>query len=193
VPLAALTAWGATVDVAKAHEGQRVLVHAGAGGVGHFAVQFAAYFGAEVTATASPGNADWLRSLGASHVIDYTSERFDEVLDGIDVVIDGVGEAKDHTASRSISVLRPGGLLVSLPGSGLDDVIPQAEAAGMRATGYWVMPDASTLAVVARLITSGDVRITADHVFDLDEVVSAHRLIDSGHVRGKVVLKVSDY
>lgn len=193
VPLAALTAWGATVDVAKAHEGQRVLVHAGAGGVGHLAIQFAAYFGADVTTTASAANADWLYSLGASRVIDYTTERFDEVAHDFDVVIDCVGDQKDHTATRSITVLRPGGLLVSLPGNGIDEIIAAAESAGRRATGYWVVPDASTLAVIARLINSGDVKIFADHVFDLANAEEAHQLVRSGHVRGKVVLKVSDY
>ncbi|PVZ96347.1 NADPH:quinone reductase [Amnibacterium flavum] len=193
VPLAALTAWGATVDVAKAHEGQRVLVHAGAGGVGHLAVQFAAYFGADVTTTASAANADWLLSLGAREVIDYTTTRFDDILDDFDVVIDCVGEAKSSTATRSIPVLRQGGLLVSLPGDGIDAIVATAEAAGRRATGYWVIPDASTLSVIARLITSGDVKIAADHVFDLEQAADAHRLVESGHVRGKVVLKISDY
>ncbi|WP_159606557.1 NADP-dependent oxidoreductase, partial [Agromyces humi] len=79
VPLAALTAWGAVIDTARAHEGQRMLVHAASGGVGHFAVQLAAYFGAEVTATCSARNVDFARSLGARHVIDYTSERFEQV------------------------------------------------------------------------------------------------------------------
>ena len=91
VPLAALTAWGAVVDTARVHDGQRVLIHAAAGGVGHFAVQFAAYFGAVVTATASARNADFVRELGARRVIDYTTERFEEVATDQDVVIDLIG------------------------------------------------------------------------------------------------------
>ncbi|BDI21399.1 NADP-dependent oxidoreductase [Herbiconiux sp. L3-i23] len=193
VPLAALTAWGATVDIAKAHEGQRVLIHAGAGGVGHLAVQFAAYFGAEVTATASETNEEWVRSLGATRVIDHRSVRFDDVLADFDVVIDAVGDAKDRTATRSISVLRPGGLLVTLPSADAPHVIAAAAAAGVRATGYWVVPDAGTLAVISRLITSGDVKARVEKVFDLSAAAEAHRLVEQGHVRGKVVLKVSDY
>ncbi|BDZ45645.1 NADP-dependent oxidoreductase [Naasia aerilata] len=190
VPLAALTAWGAVVELAKAHEGQRVLIHAGAGGVGHFAVQFAAYFGAEVTTTASPRNAAWLTSLGASRVLDYTAEPFEEVLSDFDVVLDGIG---GDTAKRSLEVLRPGGTLVSLPSGSWPTMAEDAAAAGIRATGFWVVPDGRTLSVIARLITSGDVKVTADAVFPLEEAADAHRLIEGGHVRGKVVLRVSDY
>lgn len=114
-PLAALTAWGMVVEVAKAHEGQRMLIHAGSGGVGHFAVQFASYFGAQVTATASGANASWLRSLGASTVIDHTTTRFEEVANDMDVVIDLIGNVHDDTGTRSLSVLRPGGLIVNAP------------------------------------------------------------------------------
>jgi NADPH:quinone reductase-like Zn-dependent oxidoreductase len=167
-----------------------VLIHAGAGGVGHFAVQFAAYFGAEVTATASPRNTAWLRSLGASRVVDYTAERFEDVLDGFDVVIDGIG---GDTARRSLSVLRHGGTLVSLPSGSWPTMTDDAAAAGVRATGFWVVPDGRTLSVIARLITSGDVKVTADAVFPLEEAAEAHRLLETGHVRGKIVLRVSDY
>lgn len=190
VPLAALTAWGAVVELAKAHEGQRVLIHAGAGGVGHFAVQFAAYFGAEVTATASATNASWLEGLGAARVIDYATERFDDVLGGFDVVIDGIG---GETGRRSLSVLRPGGHLVSLPSGSWPTLGEDAAAVGRRATGFWVVPDGRTLSVIGRLITSGDVKVTADSVFPLAAAADAHRLVEAGHVRGKVVLRVSDY
>lgn len=193
IPLAALTAWGAVVEVAKAHEGQKMLVHAASGGVGHLAVQFAAYFGAEVTATCSTSNVDWVRSLGARHVIDYTADRFESLAGEMDVVIDAVGDATDSTATRSLEVLRPGGLLVTLPSSGAPAVIEAAEARGRRATGYFVSPDAGTLGVISRLISSGDVKVTADYVFDLSRVAEAHALIETGHVRGKVVLQISDY
>ena len=193
LPVAALTAWQAVVDVAKAHEGQRMLIHAGAGGVGHLAVQFASYFGAEVTATCSASNVDWVRSLGARHVLDYGAKRFDEVLTAFDVVIDCVGDARDDTGTRSIRVLRPGGLLVTLPTAGAAPIIAAAREAGRRSTGHVMVPDAGALAIISRLITSGDVTVTADHVLPLEEAVAAHRLIETGHVRGKVVLKVSDY
>jgi NADPH:quinone reductase-like Zn-dependent oxidoreductase len=190
VPLAALTAWGAVVELTKAHEGQRVLIHAGAGGVGHFAVQFAAYFGADVATTASARNARWLTGLGARRVIDYRTERFDEVLDSLDVVIDAIG---GDTGRRSLDVLRPGGSIVTLPSGSWSTWREDAETAGVRATNFWVVPDGSTLSVIARLITSGDVKVTADSVFPLEQAADAHRLIEEGHVRGKVVLQVSDY
>jgi NADPH:quinone reductase-like Zn-dependent oxidoreductase len=188
VPVAALTAWGTVVDVAKAHEGQRILIHAGAGGVGHFAVQFAAYFGAHVIATGSPGNLRWLRELGASEVIDHTTTRFDEVLTGVDVVIDLIGNAKDNTGTRSLSVLRPGGLLVNVPSGSWPTLADDAAAAGIRATTYKVAPDGSTLAVIGRLLESGDVHVTVGQVFDLTNASDAHVAIESGHTRGKIVL-----
>ena len=115
VPLAALTAWGAVVDVARAHDGQRILVHAGAGGVGHFAVQFAAFFGAHVIATGGPRNLGWLRDLGAREVVDYTVESFEDQIAPVDIVIDLIGNVSAATGSRSLKVLKPGGIIVNVP------------------------------------------------------------------------------
>ncbi|GAA1911332.1 hypothetical protein GCM10009753_48870 [Streptantibioticus ferralitis] len=106
VPLAALTAWQALVDTAGVHAGQRVLVHAAAGGVGHFAVQFAKHLGTHVIATASSARHEWLKELGADEVIDYTAVRFEDIAREVDVVIDLVGDAHDKTGSRSLEVLR---------------------------------------------------------------------------------------
>lgn len=192
VPLAALTAWGMVVETAKAHEGQRMLIHAGAGGVGHFAVQFAAYFGAHIVATASARNAAFLRELGAAEVVDYTSERFEEVLDPVDAVIDLIGNVSDETGTRSLRVLRPGGLLVNGPTGSWPTLAEDAAAAGVRATDYRVAPDGSTLAVISRLLESGDVKVYVDRVFDLADAAEAHRAIESGRTRGKLVLKVAE-
>lgn len=192
VPLAALTAWGMVVETAKAHEGQRMLIHAAAGGVGHFAVQFASYFGAHVIATGSARNASWLRELGAAEVLDYTAVRFDEALDPVDVVIDLVGNVADDTGSRSLRVLRPGGLIVNGPTGSWPTMVADAAAAGVRATGFRVVPDGSTLAVISRLIESRAVRVYVDRVFDLAEAAEAHRVIEAGHTRGKLVLKVAE-
>ncbi|MBK4349092.1 NADP-dependent oxidoreductase [Lacisediminihabitans sp. G11-30] len=192
VPLAALTAWGMVVDVAKAHEGQNILIHAGAGGVGHFAVQFAAYFGAHVIATGSQRNASWLRELGAAEVIDYTTTRFEEVLDHLDVVIDLVGNVHDDTGSRSLDVLRPGGLIINVPSGSWPTLLDDAEIAGVRATTYKVSDDGATLAVIARLLETGDVHVHVDEVFPLAEAAAAHQSLEGGHTRGKIVLTVSD-
>lgn len=190
VPLAALTAWGAVVDTARVHDGQRVLIHAAAGGVGHFAVQFAAYFGAVVTATASAGNADFVRELGARRVIDYTAERFEEVATGQDVVIDLIGNVTDATGTRSLDALRPAGLIVTVPTGSWPTMAEDAAARGIRSTGYSVAPDARTLSVITRLIDDGAVRVHVEREFPLEQGADAHRLIEGGHVRGKVVLRV---
>ena len=193
VPLAALTAWGMVVEVAKAHEGQRILIHAGAGGVGHFAVQFARFFGAYVIATGSARNIGWLKELGANETVDYTSERFEEVIDTVDVVIDLIGNVHDDTGSRSISVVRHGGLIVNAPTGSWPTFLDEAAAAGLRATTYKVAADGVNLAVISRLLESGDVRVFVDQVFDMDKAADAHRSLETGHTRGKIVLKVSDY
>lgn len=188
VPLAALTAWGVVATVAKAHERQRILIHAGAGGVGHFAVQFAAYFGAHVVATSSTRNLEWLRSLGARETIDYTTHRFEDEVDEVDVVIDLVGNVKDETGTRSLRVLRKNGLIINVPSGSWPTLQEEAVAAGMRATSYKVAPDAATLAVVSRLLEQGSVRPHVDEIFPLADVAAAHTRIEDGHVRGKLVL-----
>ena len=192
VPLAALTAWGLVVETAHAHEGQRVLIHAGSGGGGHFAVQFATYFGAHVTATASGPNATWLRELGASVVIDYSSTRFDEVVGDMDVVIDLVGNADGSTGTRSLSVLRPGGLYIMVPTGSWPGYAEAAAEAGVRATSYKVLPDGNALATIARLLESGAIQVYIDRVYSLDEAATAHRELERGHTRGKSVLRIGD-
>lgn len=192
VPLAALTAWGLVVETAHAHEGQRVLIHAGGGGVGHFAVQLAAYFGAHVTATASEANAAWLRELGASVVIDYRTTRFDEVIADVDVVIDLVGNVHDDTGARSLRVLRPGGLYILVPTGSWPGYADAAAAAGARATSYKVVPDGGALATVGRLLDSSAIQVYIDKVFDLKEAAAAHTALEEGHTRGKIVLRISD-
>jgi NADPH:quinone reductase-like Zn-dependent oxidoreductase len=192
VPLAALTAWGLVVETAHAHEGQRMLIHAGSGGVGHFAVQLAAYFGAHVTVTGSGHNAPWLRELGASVVVDYTTTRFEDVVGDVDVVIDLVGNVSAATGTRSLTVLRRGGLYVLVPtGSwpGYDDA---AREAGVRATSYKVIPDGDVLATIARLLETGSLRVYVEKVFPLAEAATAHAELEGGHTRGKIVLRVSD-
>jgi len=192
VPLAALTAWGMVVEVAKAHEGQRMLIHAGSGGVGHFAVQFASYFGAHVIATASGSKASWLRSLGAAEVIDYRTTRFEDVVHDADVVIDLVGNVHDDTGTRSLAALRPGGLIVNAPTGSWPGFAEDAANAGVRGTDYKVAPDGNTLAVIARLLEAGNVRVHVDEIFPLDRIADAHAAIEAGHTRGKIAVKIAE-
>ncbi|MEN9621460.1 MAG: hypothetical protein RL499_1653 [Actinomycetota bacterium] len=191
VPLAALTAWGMVVDVARAHEGQRMLIHAGAGGVGHFAVQLAAYFGATVTATCSTANVSFVRELGAARVIDYTASRFEDDVRDHDVVIDLIGNVIDDTGTRSLATLRRGGLLVNAPSGSWPTMLDDAWAVGVRATDYKVSPSGATLAIITRMIEAGDLRVHVDRVVPLDQLAEAHRLVEQGHTRGKVVVEVA--
>ncbi|QCR20621.1 NADPH:quinone reductase [Agrococcus sp. SGAir0287] len=190
VPLAALTAWDAVVRIARAHSGQRILVHAGAGGVGHFAVQLARYFGARVIATASEANLDFLRDLGADEVVDHERQRFEEVVAKVDVVIDLVGDVHDDTGSRSLDVLRAGGLYVNVPTGSWPGYPEACAAAGLRSTGVRVEPDGANLGIVGRLIEAGDVRVRIDAIHPMEDAVAAFERVESGRARGKVVLAI---
>lgn len=184
VPLAALTAWQALVDTAELREGQAVLIHAAAGGVGHFAVQIAKGLGAHVLATASQRNHEFLKGLGADEVIDYTSERFEERAQGVDVVLDAIG---GDTQTRSLGALVPGGVLVSIVGAP-----PKAELErrGVRGAGILVRPDGRQLAELAQWIERGALRVEIGAVFPLAEAAKAQELSQGGHARGKIVLLV---
>ncbi|MFD7991417.1 NADP-dependent oxidoreductase [Streptomyces mexicanus] len=192
VPLAALTAWQALVDTAHVQAGQRVLVTAAAGGVGHFAVQFARHLGAHVTATASAARHTWLKEIGADETIDYTTTRFEDATDAVDVVIDLVGDAHDRTSTRSLKVLRPGGLLVAVPDGVSPELAQAAEAAGVRTTPFLVEPDGAALTAIADLIDAGHVTVEVEETFPLDQVAAAHTRGEAGRTRGKLVLTVTD-
>lgn len=182
LPVAGLTAWQALVETAQVSPGQRVLVHAGAGGVGHLAVQLAKHLGAYVVATASARNAEFLKSLGADEVYDYTSGKFEDDLDPVDVVIDGVG---NDVLSRSYKVLVPGGIAATLPN--MPDKA-EAEALGVRVALTFVRPDAVQLEGLAAMVAEGRLKVHVDRTFAFAEVREAHDLQGSGHVRGKLVL-----
>lgn len=187
LPLVALTAWQALFDTADLRAGQTVLIHAGAGGVGSIAVQLAKWKGATVIATASPDNHEFLRGLGADRVIDYRSERFEEVVDGVDVVLDPIG---GETQARSLGVLKEGGILVSLVGLGRE-----AQAAAerkVRAQAILVSPDAAMLRKISKLADAGHLRPVVSHALPLAEAPKAHAQSESRHTRGKIVLTLRD-
>jgi len=192
VPLAAMTAWGCVVDLAEAHPGQRMLIHAGAGGVGHFAVQFAHHFGAHVIATGSTRNQEFLRELGADEVVDYTTQRFEQVVEPVDAVIDLIGNVHDDTGSRSLRVLKAGGLIVNVPTGSWPTFFDDAERAGVRGTDYKVPPDSRVLERIGALIDAGSIRVVVDRVFDLSQIAEANRAVESGHTRGKIALSLPD-
>lgn len=186
--LAALTAWQALFEVAELAPGQKILVHAGAGGVGHLAVQFALAHGAHVIATASAGNRDFLAELGVHEVIDYNTTDFADECFGLDVVLDLVG---GETGKRSLRTLGESGVLVTIPTVTADEVISAAEAQGLKAYGMTVRPDVFHLDEIAELIEDGDVKVHIEKAFKLDQAAQAHELLEGGHVRGKLVLDCS--
>ncbi len=186
VPLSALTAWQSLFDASNLQPGQRILIHAGAGGVGHYAVQFARWKGAHVITTASARNANFVRSLGADEVIDYTATRFEDAVRDADMVFDTVG---GEIQTRSWKVLKKGGILVSI----LTLTVPEeAEQRGWRSAYVFVQPNAAQLAQIAKLIDTDKVKPVVENVFPLHEAAKAHTLIQGAHTRGKIVLRVQD-
>ncbi len=191
-PLAALTAWQALTDAARVQAGQRVLIHAAAGGVGHFAVQFAKHFGAHVIGTAQRSRHEWLAKLGADELIDYSTTRFEDAVRDVDVVIDLAGDVRDNTSTRSLDVLRPGGTIVAVPSGVSQDLLDLARGRGLRATGFLVEPDGTALSRIAALIDEGVVDVGVEDVLPLERAADAHRKGEQGHNRGKLVLRVTD-
>ena len=185
VPLAGLTAWQGLFDHGGLRVGQRVLIHAGAGGVGHFAVQFAKARGATVVTTVSTGDAEFARSLGADEVIDYKTDRFESRLSGIDLVFDLVG---GETQERSWAVLREGGTLVSTVQEPAQE---KASAIGVRATRYTAEPKADQLREIDALIQSGKVRPHVARTFAYGDAKAALRGLEQGHGAGKLVLDMA--
>ncbi|MCK9374656.1 MAG: NADP-dependent oxidoreductase [Syntrophobacterales bacterium] len=186
VPLAALTAWQALFEVAGLAPWHTVLIHAAAGGVGHFAVQLAKWKGAKVIGTASAGNASFLRELGADEVIDYRSTRFEEAVGEVDVVLDTMG---GDTQQRSWKVLKKGGILVATLGISSPVAAREHEVRGQ---GVSVHADAAQLIQIAALIDAGDLKPAVTAVLPLAEAARAHELSQAGHVRGKIVLQVGN-
>jgi len=185
VPLAGLTAWQALFDHAQIEKGERVLIHAAAGGVGTYAVQLASWKGAEVIATASASNHDFLGELGASEVIDYTRERFEEKVEDVDVVLDTIG---GETQQRSWRVVRRGGILISIVSPVSAE---KAASLGVRGAFFIVEPNRTQLIEVGHLIDAGTLRVIVGAVLPLERAREAFEGGLAGHMRGKIVLQVA--
>ncbi|GAA4093773.1 NADP-dependent oxidoreductase [Nocardioides kongjuensis] len=200
LPVAALTAWQALQHNGGVQPGQRVLVHGGSGGLGSFAVQFARAAGAEVAATCSTGNVAYLRGLGVDRVIDYVTEDVTAAVkewapDGLDLLVNTAGAS---SLAHGLDLVRDGGAFVSIPTLVDDGDIP-ADVAAAAGRGiervYSMMTDidcAPALATIAGLVVSGEVRLPEIRELDLREAAAAHEAIQTGHTRGKIVLKVAD-
>lgn len=187
LPLAALIAWQALVDTAHLRPGQRVLIQAAAGGVGHLAVQIAKANGAYVIGTARAAQHEFVTELGLDEAIDHTRQDVGETVRDIDLVLDLVG---GETGLRSLPVLRDGGLLITVPSS--SDVDPLRRAAGdrVRVTGILVEPDRTGMEAIAALVEDGALRVHVAETFPLAQAARAHELGESGHADGKLVLTI---
>jgi NADPH:quinone reductase-like Zn-dependent oxidoreductase len=207
IPLVGLTAYQCLVEKGRLAKGQTVLVHAGSGGVGAFAIQLAKHLGATVITTCSAKNADFVRDLGADRVVDYTKESFGDVLEGVDLVLDSVGES---AYEGNLRVVKRGGRISNIT----VDVPRHVERFGAFFSLFtlaWVMIvmhiapwlrkrvrlrhvvkrcDGAQLETIAALVEGGAIRATIDRVLPLAEVAEAHRLSETNRTRGKIVLSV---
>ena len=186
IPMGALTAWQALLDVAKLQSGQTILIHGASGGVGSFAVQIAKSHGARVIATASTANQDLLKQLGADLAIDYTKTRFEDVARDVDAVLDPVGK---ETLARSYGVVKKGGIVMSLVA--LPDRA-ELKKHGIRGAAISVHPDATDLTEIAHLIDAGKMKPIVTQVLPLSEAIAAQQQAATHHTRGKVVLRIAD-
>ena len=183
LPIGVLTAWGAVIDTAKVETGQHVLVHGAAGGVGVYAVQLARWKGAHVTGTASAGNLEFVRSLGAENVIDYNATRFETVLKDMDAVIDTVG---GDVPERSLQVIRPGGIFVTVAARLAEDA---GKAQNILAVGAG-RASADKLKQVSELIEMKQLKPVTGALFPLAKARQAHELSQGGHGRGRIILQI---
>jgi NADPH:quinone reductase-like Zn-dependent oxidoreductase len=185
IPVAGLTAWQALFDRGGLQSGQTALVAGAAGGVGHFAVQFAKHSGARVIGTGSSANRDFVLGLGADEYVDYTRQDVGVAVSGADVAFDTVGG--DVTASL-LPAIREGGILVTIAGDPHEET---AREQGKRAELFVMSPKSEQLERIGELVAAGEVRVEIAEEIPLAEAARAHELSEGGHVRGKLVLTVT--
>ena len=184
LPVVAGTAWSALFEVANLRRGQRVLITGASGGVGSVAVQLAKNAGAYVIGTTSGKNTDFVKSLGADEVVDYTTGNFSERIDPVDVVFDTVD---GDTLAKSYELVKKGGVLVTSAGQPDDEL---AHKHGISAKGLMVSTDGKRLEEIAALVDAGKLRIHVDKEYPLSEIKAAHDFSQSAHVRGKIIIRI---
>lgn len=206
LPLVALTAWQALVEIGNVQRGQKVLIHAGAGGVGSIAIQLAKHLGAEVATTASAANEAFVRELGADHLVDYRSEDFEQRLAGYDFVLDSLG---GENLEKSLRILRPGGIAVGISGpptpefarsAGLNPVLrlaiaglsgkvrKQAKRLGVNYRFLFMRASGEHLREISELVDGGALRPVVGRILQFAEAVQALESLKAGGIRGKVVI-----
>jgi NADPH:quinone reductase-like Zn-dependent oxidoreductase len=184
IPIGAATAWGALFDGAQLQAGQSILIHGAAGGVGLWASQLAHWKGSHVIGTVSGPNVDFAKSLGADEVVDYTTTRFEDVVHDVDAVLNTVG---GDLSVRSLDVIKPGGVLVTIAGPPPDEA---ARDRGIRIGVFQSRATAELLAQIAGLIDDGTLRPEVGKVYPFEQIVQAQEFSERGHGRGRVVLKM---
>ncbi|MFD2513500.1 NADP-dependent oxidoreductase [Pontibacter locisalis] len=185
--LAALTAWQVLVHEAGIKAGQRVLIHAAAGGVGHFAVQIARYFKASVIGTASAENHDFIRNMGADEQIDYHAYNPAEVVMDADIVLDSLGE---ENTRNSLKALKNGGKIISILGGAKEGVQEEAKKRNIEAKNYLVHSSGEDQSQIAELMRDGHIRPHVSHVYEFEDMAEAHKQIETRKTNGKVVVNV---
>ncbi|HXR84997.1 MAG TPA: NADP-dependent oxidoreductase [Hanamia sp.] len=190
IPIAGLTAYQAINDEMKVSSGQKILIQAAAGGVGHLAVQFAKLNGAYVYGTASEKNEKFLKSLGIDKVIDYKKEKFDEIVHNLDSVLDAMG---GEVLYGSISCVKRGGVAVCLPSSTKNDpkAIDMAAEKGVKLIWPMMRSDGNELRLIARLLEEKKIKVKIDKIFTLDQIAWAHKAVETHGTSGKVVVRIS--
>jgi NADPH:quinone reductase-like Zn-dependent oxidoreductase len=183
--LAALTAWQALVTHARLAAGQKVVIQAASGGVGHYAVQLAKYLGAYTIATSSAANRDFALSLGADKHIDYKTQRLDEVIDDADFVLDPIG---GENIDASLNAVKKGGTMIMLPSMYKDLLAEKAKAKGVDGYFFSVSSNGEDMKQIASLLASGKLKSHVSHIYRFDQLPEAHRQIETGRTVGKVVV-----
>lgn len=210
LPLVSLTAWQALVEIANVQAGQKVLIHAGSGGVGSIAIQLAKHLGATVATTTSSKNIDWVKALGADIIIDYKTTDFEQELKDYDVVLDTQG---GHILEKSFNVLKRGGRIVSISGPPdrnlaeainanwlLKCIIPllswsirhKAKKRGITYSFLFMQPNGQQLSEISKLVESGKINPIVDKTYELSEIKDAFQYVNTGRAKGKVVLKITE-
>lgn len=185
-----LTAWQALVDAGSIKEGDRVLIHGGAGGVGNYAVQIAKHKGCYVMTTASAADADFVRSLGADEVIDFKTQKFEDVVKGVDFVLDTIG---GENFVRSLKVLNPGGTIVLLPSNKKEEADRVAKEQQVNNYKHILMhSDGEDMRRIADMLSEGSMKVHVDKTFPFEQIPEAHEAMENGKVKGKIVVTVNE-
>lgn len=185
--LAALTAWQTLVTHAKLNRGQKILIHAAAGGVGHYAVQMAKHLGAYVIGTSSAGNREFVLSLGADEQIDYKTQRLEDAAKDVDFVLDSIGEA---TIDSSVAVTKKGGTVIFLPSGISDEKLKNLNSSGVNCYRILVESNGDDMKQIAGLLEKGIIESHISRVFPFENMAEAHLQIETGKTKGKIVVTI---